>query len=329
MRTSESQFSPAPWLRNRHAQTIIGRYIRPRAGVRFNRQRVTTPDGDFLDVDFAHVPGVPPPPHDAPLVLLLHGLEGSARSGYGLELYRQLALRGIWGAGLNFRSCSGEMNRGRRLYHSGETTDAGHVIDWLHQRYPARPLAAVGISLGGNVLLKYLGERGTDTPLQCACAVSVPYDLEACADELERAASRFYGWVLLRSLKRKVRLKRDEFRGVIDVPRALASRTFREFDDRVTAPVHGFRNAGDYYRRSSSGGYLGSIRRPALLVHSLDDPFMPSDVFPHAPVAHNPALFSALTPAGGHVGFVSGPSPLARGFWAERTAANFIAARLL
>jgi len=270
-----------------------------------------------------------------PIVIVLHGLEGSARSGYAIESYRHLRARGITAVGLNFRSCSGELNRGARLYHSGETEDLRFVIGVLRRRLPRAPLGAIGFSLGGNVLLKYLGEEGRRTPegspgdgIATAAAISVPYDLAAGADYTEHGFARVYTYRLLRSLRRKVRARQVELGRRLDVDGALAARTFREFDDAATAPLHGFRDADDYYRRCSSAAFLDAVRVPTLLVHAEDDPFLPPEVIPHVTVRANPQLRSLFTHAGGHVGFVSGPL-WARYYWAETRAAAFVAEHLL
>ncbi len=321
-------FQPAWWLRGPHAQTVGARLLRSRDGVRLRRERLTTPDGDFLDLDWAEVSGQRV--GTRPLAIVLHGLEGSATSKYALEAYRQLARRGVAAVGLNFRSCSGELNRAPRLYHSGETDDLRFVLRALASRSPARPLGAIGFSLGGNVLLKYLGEegrRGRRVPLAAATAISVPYDLAAGAAHMEQGVARAYVWRLVRSLQRKVRARAAALRDRIDVPAALAARTFRAFDDAATAPLHGFRDADEYYARSSSGSWLPTITVPTRLIHALDDPFLPGAAVPLPAMRANSALDPHVSAFGGHVGFVTGP-PWAPTFWAEAMAAMFVAERL-
>jgi hypothetical protein len=311
-------FHAARWLRGPHAQTVAGRYLRPRTGVHYRRERVDTPDGDFIDLDWATVHGRPAPPDDAPLVLVLHGL----------ETCRKLWDRGIRSVSMNFRSCSGEPNRLARFYHAGDTGDIAHVLDLLAARFPGVALAGIGFSLGANVLLKYLGERGTDALLRAAAAVSIPFDLAAGADKLaETAMGRLYTLAFVRPLMRKYRQKRHLIGGEIDERRAAAARTFREFDEVVTARLHGFDGAADYYGRSSSGQFLPRIRVPTLLVHAADDPFVPPDAIPHDTIAANPALVAALTEQGGHVGFIAG-APWKPEFWAEAEAARFVAEEL-
>lgn len=317
-------FRPAWWLPGPHAQTVGARLLRSREGVSFRRERVELPDGDFLDLDWPRIHACAGRLEAAPLVLVLHGLEGSARSTYAVEAYRALARERLAAVGINFRSCSGELNRSPRLYHSGETGDLTHVLRLLRARFPQRTLGALGFSLGGNVLLKFLGEAH-DPVLSAAAAVSVPFDLGAGAEHMERGFARVYRRYLVRKLQRKVRAKASLMRDRVDVARILAARTFRDFDGAGTAPLHGFRDADDYYRRSSSRAFLADIRVPTLLVHALDDPFLPAAAVPtQAAFAANPFLSSAVVSRGGHVGFVCGP-PWAPVFWAERRAARFLA----
>jgi predicted alpha/beta-fold hydrolase len=249
-----------------------------------------------------------------------------------LETYRQLAARGIGSVGLNFRSCGGELNRVPRLYHSGETEDVRFVVAWLQDRFPDRTLGAIGFSLGGNVLLKYLGEEEESGQkgegIRAAAAISVPYDLSAGADYLESGFARVYAWRLLRSLRAKTRAKADLVRSLIEYKRALRARTFREFDDAATAPLHGFDGVEDYYTRSSSKHYLRTISVPTRLIHAADDPFLPASAIPYQRVKANPYLQTHFTECGGHVGFVEG-SPWSRHYWAESTAAEFLATQLV
>jgi predicted alpha/beta-fold hydrolase len=323
-------FRPARWLANPHAQTVAGRYLRRRTGVHYRRERLETPDGDFLDLDFASVRGVEVPA-GAPLVLVVHGLEGSSRSSYVLETCRALALEGMGAVAINFRTCGGEMNRTARFYHAGETSDLAFVLDLLAARFLGVPLGAVGFSLGANVLLKYLGERG-DAARRClraAAAVSVPFDLHAGEVTLQGSRmGRLYVRALLRTLQKKVRAKAHLVGDRLDAARALAATSFREFDDAGTAPLHGFRDVDHYYGTSSSGPFLPHVRLPTLLVHSLDDPFQPATAIPHGAVSANPWLNGVFPAQGGHVGFIAGP-PWAPEFWAEREAARFLAGHLL
>ena len=326
-----TRFRPAWWLPGAHAQTLAGRYVRPPHGVHYRCERVETPDGDFLDLDFARVDGAPAAGADAPLCVLVHGLEGASGSSYVLETCRALARHRIRAVAMNFRSCSGEPNRAARFYHAGETGDLAFVLGLLGERHPRAPLLAVGFSLGANVLLKYLGERGEDSLVRAAAAISIPFDLGRGADKLAGAfMGRVYTRHFVRRLLGKYRMKRhivDERLGAaLDERRILRSPSFRGFDDAVTARLHGFRDADHYYQVSSCGRYLHAIRVPVLLVHALDDPFVDEAAIPHEVIAANPVLHPAFTQHGGHVGFVAGPPRRPR-FWAEREAARFLASR--
>ncbi len=320
-------FRPSPWFPGPHVQTLGARLIRSRmGGVEFRRERLTLPDGDFLDLDWVTNADGHKTNSDSPLVVVVHGLEGSSLSGYSKELYRALGRKSIASVGMNFRSCSGEMNSLPRLYHSGETEDLSTVLANLRSRYPNRPVGAVGVSLGGNVLLKFLGETGEcdNEPVTAAAAISVPFDLSVGADYVERGFSKVYRWSLVGRLKKKVRAKADLLRNVINVEHTLASRTFREFDGASTAPLHGFLDAEDYYTRSSSAGYLEKIRVRTLLIQAFDDPFLPGNAVPTEIARKNPSIECSFTESGGHVGFVEGP-PWRPTFWAEQTAASFLA----
>jgi hypothetical protein len=226
--------------------------------------------------------------------------------------------------GLNFRSCGGEPNLTARFYHSGETDDLRVVLDALAQRFGQQVAAAIGFSLGGNVLLKYLAEEGAGARLRAAVAVSVPYDLAAGADALDATRmGRFYTGHFLASLISKLEAKSSLLDARIDLERIRRARSFREFDDAATAPLHGFTGADDYYSRSSSGPLLDRVRVPTLLIHSADDPFLPPAALPRAAIERNPCLRVVLTGRGGHVGFIAG-SPWRPLFWVEQEAARYL-----
>jgi uncharacterized protein len=263
-------------------------------------------------------------------VLALHGLEGGARSSYVASAGRELEARGIRLLRMNFRSCSGEMNRLARSYNAGDTSDLAFVLGHVRSRWPAATVGAIGFSLGGNVLLKYLGERGRAAApeVRAAVAVSVPFDLSAGARRLEEGwVSRFYTSYFLRKLRAKAAAKRALLNDHCDADAAIAARSIREFDEHATARLHGFRDAEDYYHHSSSNRWLERIRVPTLLVHSLDDPFLPATAVPREAPRSNPWLVDAIVEEGGHVGFVAG-TPWRPSFWAEREAAAFLATHL-
>ncbi len=325
-----SAFRPAAWLPGAHLQTVWGRLARSRRQVRFRREVLETPDGDELVVD--HVDG----PAGSPRGIVLHGLEGSSYSVYAQGLLHEIRERGWRGAAMNFRSCARDPadlermlpNRRPRLYHSGETEDLDFLARTLSARDPAAPLFAVGVSLGGNVLLKWLGEGRAARPLAAAVAISTPYDLAASARHLDTVLGRAYTGRFLATLKGKaveVRSRFPEAAGKIDLRRALAARTFWEFDDAANAPLHGFEGADDYYRRASSLGYLPGIAAPTLCLSAADDPFLPREALERARRAAAPPVEFLVTSRGGHIGFVSGRAPWDARYWAERFAIDWVA----
>lgn len=310
-----SRFRPAWWLRNAHLQTLWPFLFRPPALPTPQRQRLETPDGDFIDLAWFGS-------QDGPRVLLLHGLEGGIDSHYIRRTVHTLNSAGYRSCVLQFRGCSGEPNRLARSYHSGDSADLDFVLAQLAQA-DLSPFALVGFSLGGNVLLKWLGEStGTHTSrrsIRCAMAVSVPFQLNDAANRMSRGPSRLYQNHLLGSLRAKCREKFRHHPSPTRVPLKQLN-SFRLFDDQITAPLHGFADVEDYYERASCGQYLPRIDTPTLILHALDDPFM----FAHTPPdAHSlPACVQLeLTRRGGHVGFVSGAVP-----WRTR---NWFVERLL
>jgi hypothetical protein len=324
-------FRPAWWLPGAHAQTIWGSLVRPRSRRAPRREVLATPDGDALVVDWTDGPA------GAPVLLVLHGLEGSSGSGYAANLVRLAARRGWRGAALNFRSCAREpKRRGRalanlrpRLYHSGETGDLNFAVETLAAREPGTPLVAAGVSLGGNVLLKWLGENPAQRRIAAAGTISAPYDLAAGARHLERFPGSVYARPLLASLRRKALAAAARFPEAaarIDLARARRARTFREFDDAATAPLHGFAGVDDYYARSSSLAYLSAIRTPTLCLSAADDPFLPAEAAERARAAASSAVTFVTLPAGGHVGFVSGRVPWRARRWAEETLVDWLGA---
>jgi predicted alpha/beta-fold hydrolase len=320
-------FNPSPLWRHPHVQTVLANSLRPTNGVTYHRLRLDTPDGDFLDLDFASVDGVQLP-GSAPLVLLLHGLEGSARSSYAYEAYRQLAVHGIRAVGMNFRSCSGEMNRTARLYHAGKTDDVDLVVNWLLDHRPGIPFGIIGFSLGANLLLKYLGEKGSNAAVRAAAAISPPFDLGRIADTFEQGEGRLYGLRFMRDLQKKALLLSRRNGSAINIQRILNVKSMREFDEAFTAPLHGFRDADEYYALNSSGRFVPSIHVHTLVIRALDDPMFAHDI-PHAALVGNGHITRALTPYGGHVAFAEGNFPRRFRYWAEREAARYLATHLL
>jgi len=301
------------WLPGGHLQSIVPS-LRPPPRVALERVRWRTPDGDFVDVDFAGEPAA------ARVLVLFHGLEGSSGSHYARALAAHGAAQGWRVAIPHFRGCSGEPNRLARAYHSGDSDE----IDWMLRSF-RRPVYAAGVSLGGNALLKWLGERGDEARAVVlrAATVSAPLDLAASGRTLDRGLSRLiYARHFLSTLKPKSLAKLARFPGLYDAARVRAARTFYEFDNLVTAPLHGFRDTDDYWSRASSGQYLEHIRVPTLVVNARNDPFLPEHALEAAARKAAPALLLEFPRSGGHCGFLSGPFP-GRHTWLPRRLLEF------
>jgi predicted alpha/beta-fold hydrolase len=311
---TESRFRPAWWCRNRHLQTLWPLAVKP-AHPELKRERIELPDSDFIDLDWtSNATG--------PIVLILHGLEGSANSHYARRILHALPRQGMRGVLMHFRGRSGEPNRLPRAYHSGETGDLQSIVDLLQQRHRALQ-SIVAYSLGGNVLLKWLGERGTAAPVKSAVAVSVPFVLSDLADHMNTGLARLYQRHLVRSLHRTFAAKA----AVVDLHMSLKEisrlQSFWEFDDKVTAPIHGFADARDYYTRCSSRQFLKDIRIPTLVLQARDDPFMTPRVIPREHELSD-AVRLELSERGGHVGFISGGTPMSPEFWLEQRILSFL-----
>lgn len=315
-----ADYRPRWWLPDGHSQTLWAALARRPPLPPITRERLELPDGDFLDLVHAGDPAQPG-------VLILHGLEGSLDSPYVRALLMAITAQGWYGVLMHFRGCSGEFNRMPRNYHSGDTRDLITVLAELHARHPTRPLAAVGYSMGGNVLLKYLGETGTNAGVVAAAAVSVPFELGRAADRLNRGFSRVYQRHLVGSLQRKVRAKAARMAYPIDLTQLEQWRDFHTYDERVTAPLHGFRDAADYYARSSCRQFLRHIAVPTLLVHAADDPFLPTDAIPVASDLA-PSVRLELAARGGHVGFMARRRRGGAHAWLEQRLIDFLSTQL-
>lgn len=321
-----SDFKPHPLLRNRHMQTVFASRVRQPPPLDVEHERLDLDDGDFLNL--AWLPEPESAAADTPLVVVLHGLTGSIDSKYARGLLRVVRDSGWRGLLMHFRGAGSEPNRLPRGYHSGETGDFTALAERLRERYPRAPMAAAGYSLGGNVLLKYLGERGTDTPLSAACAVSVPFDLSLCADAINRGLSRAYQSHLLGNMRRAAERKFALIEPPFPLPDLNGLTDFRAFDDAFTAPLHGFDGVDDYYARASSGPFLKDIRVPTLILQSRDDPFMDPRVLPDpADLAESVRL--ELSTHGGHVGFVAAGRFGRPVYWLEQRIPAFLRERLI
>ncbi|MFO1314605.1 MAG: alpha/beta fold hydrolase [Burkholderiales bacterium] len=296
------------WLPGGHAQTIYP-YFLPRPAVAYRRERIATHDGDFWDVDWlADRPGVAA---DAPLVVLFHGLEGGAGSHYALHLMALLAAHGWRGVVPHFRGCGGAPNTRPRAYHSGDHDEVGAMLAALRARVdPRTRVHAVGVSLGGSALLNWVGRAGGGAArtLTAAAAVSVPLDLMASGIAIGQGLNRIYTWHFLATLKPKARGIATRFPGALDPRRIARVRTMWDFDDVVTAPLHGFAGADDYWTRASSKPWLADVALPTLVINARNDPFVPAASLPGpGDVARAVVLEQPAT--GGHVGFMTGPAP--------------------
>lgn len=332
---ANSTFTPAWFLRGPHAQTIWGRLTRPRRLVLFRREMMTTPDGDELALDHLDAPVR----NERIQFLLLHGLEGSANSVYIQGLLSVIARHGFAATAVNFRSCARDPhrvgqslpNRRPRFYHSGETGDFDFVVRTLRARDPDVHLLGIGASLGGNVLLKWLGEHPGQTDIDAAATFSVPYDLGASGKYLEDGfLRRVYVSRFLATLKKKTRWlvsRFPEMRDRVDLKAVMRAKTFRDLDDSATAPIHGFRDADDYYARASSIHYLSAITTPTLCLSAEDDPFLPAEVLRRAKALASASVEFRITASGGHTGFIAGAVPWRCQYWAEELLVGWLAGR--
>lgn len=314
---SSSSYCPPAWLPGGHLQTIVPSLYRKVNRVTKEKERLELEDGDFLDLEWRR-------DGRRKLAILSHGLEGSAGASYVQAMARALSSSGWDVLAWNYRGCSEELNRLPRFYHSGATEDFSAVIEHAMQVHPAEQIDLVGFSLGGNMTLKYLGEKGDQiSPLiGRAVAFSVPCDLACSSRTLDTAFNReVYMRRFIQTLANKVRRKHRVFPEELD-PKGLKSiRTFREFDDRYTAPLHGFRDAEDYWERSSSKRFLSAIRVPALMVNAKNDPFLGPGCFPEAEAKESSFFYLETPEQGGHVGF---PTKDRGAFWMGKRVIEFL-----
>lgn len=317
----QSSFKPAWWLNNRHLQTMFASFMRKLKAPIDKTQRFELPDGDFIDLAWA-INGLS---DDAPLVIFLHGLGGNVDSSYvagQLTAFNQQGFRAVL---MHFRGASHEPNRLPRAYHSGETGDLDCLLNALKEREPHTKKALVGVSLGGNVLLKWLGEHPTQSIVSASVAISVPYQLRLVADKVNQGFSRLYQRYLLQRLRGVFLRKLAHYPDTLpwnasDLEKA---RCFWTFDESITAPLYGFAHVHDYYRQSSSRQYLNQINVPTLLIHALDDPFMTPDVLPSNEELSQQVTLE-LSKRGGHVGFITGCVPGKPVYWLDKRVPAFL-----
>lgn len=301
------------WLPGGHLQTIFPATCMRKPQVALRRERWATPDGDFIDVDF--VDGEP----GAPLVVLFHGLEGSSHSHYARALMAAVARRGWSGAVPHFRGCSGELNLAPRFYHSGDAQEIDWIVRRLRERATGR-LYAAGVSLGGNALLRWLGESGHSAEIvDAAVSVSAPLDLARGGEALSKGMNMVYTRMFLQSLKPKCLAKLAQFPRLFDRDALLAARDLYAFDNVVTAPLHGYRDTDDYWDRASARHVLNDITVPTLVLNAQNDPFLPGRYLPRSASPHVRLDYPAH---GGHVGFAVGRPP-GRIDWLPRRILHF------
>jgi len=306
MHESQPRYRAPLWLPGGNLQTLYPALLARRPAVAYRRERWDTPDGDFIDLDWTATRAAA----SAPIIVLFHGLEGSSASHYARSLMHAANRRGWQGVVVHFRGCSGELNRLPRAYHSGDSAEIDWILRRLRARYAGAPLYAAGVSLGGNALLKWLGEQGATalSVVNRAVAISAPVDLTAAGAALEDGFNMIYTRNFLATMKRKSLQKLRQHPGLFDGERVRAARTLREFDDLVTAPLHGFRDVDDYWTRASSKPHLSRIAVPTLLMNARNDPFLPASALPLAREV-SAAVTAWFPDEGGHVGFMTGFFP--------------------
>ncbi len=311
-----SDYRPPVFLKNRHFLTIYPSLFRQIKPIRYTRQRVTTSDGDFIDLDFSRK-------GNRRIVILLHGLEGSSDSKSVTGMVNVFNHAGYDTVSMNFRGCSGEPNKELRYYHSGETEDLDTIVNFIHSLDNYESIHAVAFSMGGNILLKYLGEKedAVSGIIRSAVALSVPCDLKDGATEMGKRHNAIYMKRFIKELEQKLLLKKNLFPENITMKDYKKIKNFRQFDDRYTAPINGFMNAEDYWQKSSSIYYLSKIKVPTLLINALDDPFLGKKCFPYEEARNSEFFFLETPHHGGHVGFMDITNQF---YWSERRALKFI-----
>ena len=309
----KTDYKPPLLFRNRHINTIYSSLFRKTKPISFKRKRIETLDDDFLDIDFIEN-------GSKKIVILCHGLEGSSDSKYIQATAKILSLNGYSIAAMNYRFCSGEINRQLVTYHSGKTDDLHAVINYVLPNYDSVYL--VGFSLGGNLILKYNGDGlfSLSPKIRANVAISVPVDLKGSSISLKRCENILYRWRFLRTLSKKMHLKYQQFPNQLDVSPLKKVKTLTDFDDFFTSKINGFKDAEDYYLKASSKQFIPNITKPTLLINALDDPFLSESCFPIVEAKEN-SKFNLMTPSyGGHVGFISKGAF----YWSEIQILNFL-----
>lgn len=316
----ESDFRPPWWATNRHVQTIFPRFIQKRAKLEYRKEKLTLPDGDFVNLIWAGEVQ-----KASGLIVMFHGLEGSIRSHYTNDMAANFVKQGYAVVLMHFRGCGGEHNATPRAYHSGETGDAWYLLNWLDEKFPDTPKVAMGFSLGANMLLKLLSEQPQQQIIKAAMAVSTPFNLDICSNSINQGFSRVYQAYLLKSMVNNLlaKMQKMDYAQLLKVSEAQIKqfKNFRHFDEHITAPLHGFMGADDYYQKCSSDKFLGKIATPTLIVHAKDDPFMHESIVPQAEML-SASVCLEVSEKGGHVGFMQGV-PWRPKIWMQQRANTF------
>jgi len=314
---SDSNFRPAWWLPSPHLQTLWPVFFKKRHKLDYRAEQLELDDGDFIDICWSKKSA-------DKIVLVLHGLEGTIDSHYANGIFYQLEQAGYRPVFMFFRGCSGRINRLPRAYHSGETGDLASVVNHVHAQTGNYPYAAVAYSLGGNVLLKWLGETGANNPLKKAIAISIPFRLQDAAERLQQGVSRIYREHLLASLRKTYKDKFTRLTSPLSVD-VDQLKSFWDYDDQVTAPLHGFDGAQDYYKQCSCRAFLKEITIPTRIIHAIDDPFMFRSTVPERAELSD-AIELLQVRQGGHVGFISGATPFSAYSWSDKQTIDFLSA---
>lgn len=307
---AEKKFKSVPWCINGHAHTVLCSIIMSTPNLDVERIEIDTPDDDFLELD------VLDRNQNWPVAVLFHGLEGHSKRYYVARLAKKISERNFNVVLVNFRGCGDKINRSRRFYHSGEIEDVDTILSWVKGQYPNSPLFTAGFSLGGSVLLNYLKEHGTHHPISGNVVISTPFELKKGCENLDSGFNRIYSKRFLKMLVEKLERKRELHP---DLP-TFSGKTLYDFDNQVTAPLHGFADADDYYQKCSSYYFMDQIKTNSLIIHSKSDPMTPFKWTPIREITDNPKLYQCFPDEGGHVGFWSKPQG-----WLENTVADFFA----
>ena len=308
MNENLNRYRSAPWCFNGHAHTVLCSLIFRSPELPSERVIIETPDDDFLEADIVRQSD------SNPVVVLFHGLEGNSKRFYITRLAEQLMEDGFNVVAVNFRSCGDKLNKQRRFYHSGETKDLHTVFNYVRNQFPNSRIFSAGFSLGASALLNYLDQYGTDHILESVAVISTPFDLKKGSLNLEKGLNRLYSRLFLQTLVEKLNQKRRIFP---ELPK-FNGNTLYDFDDQVTAPIHGFEDADDYYYQCSSYRFMETIATPVMVIHSEQDPMCPFRWTPADQIRANPNIDAVFTKTGGHVGFWSRPEG-----WLNRKVADY------